>query len=638
MLSLLRRYSVLALALSALIAYAICSMAGAHEFARWIGIATTLVVVVITAASMVRDVLRGHYGLDILALVAMIATLSVGEVLASLIIVLMLSGGEALEDFASYRASRELTALLDRSPQIAHLVREGVDGDEHTVEDVSVETVEIGDTLLVRPSEIVPVNGVLVTESAVFDESSLTGESLPVAHTVGDAILSGSINGERAVTITATHLSSDSEYQKILELVRSAQDSHAPVVRLADRFAIPFTLVSLVIAATAWIISGDPVRFAQVLVLATPCPLLIAAPVAFLGGMSRSAKRGVVVKGGAVLEQLAKAKTVAFDKTGTLTKGRPELVEVRAAEGFDADEILLLAASAEQYSSHVLADGVCRAAHDRGIVLRQADNAQEEATNGVTAHFGPQRVVVGKFAYVAEQSEGAVATPLAEQQLAAYVSVDGVFAGALVLADAVRDDAPALVAWLQEAGVERVTMLSGDAAATVDSVADALGISERHPELLPGDKVTLLSGMTPKPTLMVGDGVNDAPVLAAADVGIAMGARGSTAASEAADAVILTDMISRVGEAIAISQRTLRIALQAIWIGIVLSIGLMLVATTGVIPAVAGALMQEVIDLVAILYALRTLRGPLPSFGATAEATTARPEATAPAHQPSLGA
>lgn len=569
-------------------------------------IATAYVALVIawTLVGMVREVLRGHVGLDILAVVAMAATLAVSEYVASLIIVLMLAGGEALEDFAGRRARRELSALLDRSPRTAH--REQSDG---SVADVPVDEVNADETLLVRPSEVVPVDGVLLSDEGSFDESSLTGESMPATHSRGDEIMSGSVNGSRAVRLRTVRTAADSQYQQIIALVREAEDSRAPVVRLADRFAVPFTAVSLVLAGAAWGISGDPTRFAEVLVLATPCPLLIAAPVAFLGGLSRAAKAGVILKGGSVIEQLARARSAAFDKTGTLTRGRPMLTQIRAAADVDVDELLTLAASAEEYSTHVFAEGIGRAATERGLPLRPASAAEEVATAGVRATIDGHDVAVGKLSFVEGLASDATATALSPGEAAAYVAIDGRFAGALVLADDPRPESAAVVTWLRGNGIERTVMLTGDAAATANSVAASVGIDQVHAELLPPDKVRLAAELQPRPVVMVGDGVNDAPVLAAADVGIAMGARGSTAAGDAASAVILQDSLSRVVDAIAISRHTLRVAFTAIWIGIALSVGLMLVAMTGLIPAVAGALVQEVVDLATILYALRALGG-----------------------------
>ena len=606
----LGRYPVITVTVVVLAAVLLLHVVGEDVLGRWIATVCVAAFVVWTLVGMVRDVMRGHVGLDILAVVAMVATLAVGEYLASLIIVLMLSGGEALEDFAARRAKRDLTALLDRSPRIAHVIVHPLSGESDEVRDVAVDDVVVGDVLLVRPSEIVPVDGVLLSESGSFDESSLTGESLPVTREVGGDVLSGAINGTRAVHVRAVRRSVDSQYQQIVALVRAAEGSKAPVVRLADRFAIPFTAVALVLAGTAWLISGDSTRFAEVLVLATPCPLLIAAPVAFLGGLSRAAKTGVIMKGGAVIEQLARVRSAAFDKTGTLTEGRPDLVDVRPAPGFGHDELLLLAASAEQYSSHVLAEGIRRAAATRGLELIAAEAASEVATNGVTAKIDGRTVVVGKPAYVASLAADTERVSLGAGEAAAYVAVDGRFAGVLVLADDPRPESAAVISWLREQGLERITMLTGDTAATAETIAKDVGIDEVHADLLPPEKVRLAAQLHPRPVMMVGDGVNDAPVLAAADIGMAMGAKGATVAGDAADIVILVDSLAKVADAVSIGRHTLRVALTAIWIGIGLSVGLMIVAMTGVIPAVAGALTQELVDLATILYALRALGGP----------------------------
>ena len=617
------RYPVITLTVIVMIAVLALNLSGLDQAGRWLATLYVSAIIVWTLIGMVRDVMRGHVGLDVLAVVAMVATLAVGEYVAALIIVLMLSGGEALKDYAGRRAKKELTALLDRSPQIAHVIVHPDATTSDEVRDAAADDVRIGDVLLVRPSEIVPVDGVLLTESGTFDESSLTGESMPVSRAAGEEVLSGAVNGSRAVRMRAIRRSADSQYQQIVALVRDAQESRAPVVRLADQFAIPFTAVSLVIAGAAWGISGDPTRFAEVLVLATPCPLLIAAPVAFLGGLSRAAKAGIIIKGGAVIEQLARVRSAAFDKTGTLTQGRPDLVDVRAAAGFDADEVLRLAASAEQYSSHVLAEGIRRAADDRGLHIESATDAREVATNGVTATIGGRIVVVGKPAYIAALAPDTQRADLDPGQAAAYVAVDGRFAGVLVLADDARAESPAVVEWLGAHGVGRIVMLTGDAQATAESIAHAVGITEVHAELLPPEKVHLAAELRPRPVLMVGDGVNDAPVLAAADIGIAMGAKGATAAGDAADAVILKDSLAKVVDAISIGRHTLRVAYAAIWIGIGISIALMLIAATGVIPAVAGALIQELVDLATILYALRALTGPPSGLALPVEPTPA---------------
>ncbi|RKT31102.1 heavy metal-(Cd/Co/Hg/Pb/Zn)-translocating P-type ATPase [Microbacterium sp. AG1240] len=588
----------------------VLTVIGRDDIARWSATAWVGAFIAWTLVGMVRDVLAGHVGLDLLAVVAMVSTLAVGEYVASLIVVLMLSGGQALEQYATRRAKRDLTSLLDRSPRRAHVLVRPDDAGSAETREVAVADVRVGDILLIRPSEIVPVDGVLLSSDGTFDESSLTGESLPVARVRGDHVLSGVVNGSGAVRVHAERTSERSQYQQIVALVESAQSSRAPVVRLADRFAIPFTAVALVLAGGAWIVSGLPERFAEVLVLATPCPLLIAAPVAFLGGLSRSAKTGVIVKGGGVIEQLARVRSAAFDKTGTLTQGRPRLTEVRPAWPFDADELLRLAASAEQYSTHVFADTIRREAVDRGLTLRAADRAEEVATLGVTAMIGGREVVVGKPGFVAGVAPETVPITLHGGEAAAYVAVDGCFAGVLVLADPARPESAEVVRWLREHGVENIVMLTGDGPSTAAAIARRVGIDVVHSDLLPGQKVVYAAGMVPRPLMMVGDGINDAPVLAAADIGVAMGARGATAAGDAADVVVLVDSLTKVAEAVAIGRHTLRVAVTAIWIGIGLSTALMIIATSGAIPAVAGALIQELVDVATILYALRALGGP----------------------------
>lgn len=599
-----RRYPLVAVTLVVALAGGVLAAIGAGAAATWLFAGWAAIVVVIQGVDMVRDALRGHWGLDVLAITAIIATLLVGEHVASLIIVLMLTGGEALEDYAAGRARRELTALLERAPQLAHREAAGAD-----LEDVPASAVRVGDVLLLRPSEIVPVDAELLSPHAVVDESTLTGESLPVELREGDRLLSGSVNAEAAVRIRATATAADSQYQGIVRLVERAAESKAPVVRLADRYAVPFTAVALLIAGIAWAVSGDPVRFAEVLVVATPCPLLIAAPVAFMGGMSRAARSGIIVKGGGVLEQLGAARTAVFDKTGTLTAGTPSVEAVRPAAGFTAGEVLRLAASAEQYSSHVLAASVIRAARERGLELAEAASATERATFGVVAQVEGVDVVVGKLALVREHAPDAVAAELTSGELAIYVAVDGRAVGSIIARDGIRPEAAATIAALAEMGIRDTVMLTGDAWPTARHVAAELGIPTVRAECLPSDKVEAVQAIERRPVLMVGDGVNDAPVLAAADVGIAMGAKGATAASESADVVITLDDLSRTARAVRIGRDTRRIALQSIWIGIVISLGLMVVAAFGAIPAVAGALAQEVVDLVAILWALRAIGG-----------------------------
>lgn len=598
----------------------ILAVTGAGVAVQWLFSAYALLIAAWQAVGMVRDILRGHWGLDILAVTAIMSTVLVGEYVAALIVVLMLTGGEALEDYANRRARRELDALLTRAPQLAHRI----EGDY--IADIRADDVRPGDVLLVRPSEIVPVDASLRSVETTMDESSITGESVPVEKRAGDSVLSGSVNGQSAVEVVATATAAESQYQQIVALVAEAAASKAPVVRLADRYAVPFTVFSLLLAGVAWWLSRDPVRFAEVLVLATPCPLLIAAPVAFIGGMSRSARNGVIVKGGGVLEQLSAAKSAVFDKTGTLTYGTPTLVAIRSEPGFADSDLLGLAASAEQYSSHVLATSIIAAARQRGLPLTEAEWAREAATNGVQAKVNGHVVIVGKFAFVAQHASDAARTAIAPGQLAIYVAIDGRFAGAILASDQLRGNARATLERLGELGVQNTLMLTGDAQATADHIAAELGITNVRAECLPADKVHEVAAITARPVIMIGDGVNDAPVLAAADVGIAMGAKGATAASESADAVILVDDISRTAKAVEIGHDTVRIALQSIWLGIIVSVALMTIAAFGVIPATAGAVLQEVVDLATILAALRAIGGRQDG-SSDARATTTKPEA-----------
>ncbi|MBD7919324.1 cadmium-translocating P-type ATPase, partial [Cellulomonas sp. Sa3CUA2] len=573
---------------------------GPDGAARWVVSAYAVVVALVQARGMVDDLRAGNHGIDLLAVTAIASTVAVGEYWAALVVCLMLTGGEALEDYAAGRARRELTGLLQNAPRTAHRL-----GPDDQPTDVPVEDVVVGDRLLVRPFEAVPVDGVLESPDATLDESSLTGESLPVDHVRGDGLLSGSVNGGEAIELRATAAAADSQYQRIVALVREAQDSKAPFVRLADRVAVPFTIGALALAVGAWLVSGDPTRIAEVLVVATPCPLIIAAPVAFMAGMSRSARAGIIVKSSGTLEQLARARTAAFDKTGTLTHGEPRVTEVHA-DGMTPEELLVLAAAVEQYSSHPLADAVVDRAHEDGLVVPAAEDVTEVPAHGMRGTVGGRVVVVGSARYVARET--GVAPAQGDGGTGVHVAVDGRPAGLLTLADELRPETRATIAALHRAGVGTVMMLTGDGAQVARRIADEAGIDDVRAELLPQDKVDAIRSAPRRPVMMVGDGVNDAPVLAAADVGIAMGARGASAASESADVVVTVDDLSRVARAVQIGGRTLRVAWQAIGIGVVLSVGLMLVAAAGALPALAGAWLQEAVDLTTILWALLAVR------------------------------
>lgn len=579
---------------------AVLELAGQQVAAQWLVSAFALVVAAGQARGMVDDLRSGSYGIDLLAVTAIVSTVAVGEYWAALVVCLMLSGGEALEDYAAGRARRELTSLLENAPRTAHRVRP--DGE---VEDIDVDDVEIGDRLLVRPFETVPVDGVLESAAASLDESSLTGESLPVAVERGGQVLSGAVNGSGAIEVRAAARAADSQYQRIVQLAAEAQESRAPFVRLADRVAVPFTLLAFAIAGTAWALSGDATRFAEVLVVATPCPLIIAAPVAFLGGMSRSASVGIIVKHSGALEQLARARTAAFDKTGTLTYGEPRVAGVHPATGSEG-ELLALAAAVEQHSNHPLARAIVERAEADAVPVPDASDVVEVPAHGVRATVDGQDVVVGSGRFVAEAAGGPV--PERPGTSVVHVAVEGRYAGHVALTDAPRTEARATVASLRRAGVRSVQVLTGDGAAAALAVAEQVGVDDVRADLLPQDKVAAVQEAGQRPVLMVGDGVNDAPVLAAADVGVAMGARGSSAASESADVVVLVDDLARVARAVHISQRTMRIAWQAISIGVALSVGFMVVAALGHLPAIVGAWLQEVVDLACIGWALLALR------------------------------
>ena len=625
MLDLIRRYPLVDVVVVAALATGVATILGAETVASWIATLAAGGVALIEAVRMARDLRAGRWGLDVLAIIAIGGTLATGDHWAALIVSLMVTGGQALEDFASARARSRLTALLAATPHLAS--RRTASGD---LEDVPLDAIVPGDVVAVTPGGTVPVDGILLSGEAEFDESRLTGESLPVVHAAGSALVSGSINGSVAIDLRATARAADSQYQQIVRLVDDAASSRGRFVRIADRLSVPFTVLALLIAGLAWVLSGDPRRFAEVLVVATPCPLLIAAPVAFVAGMGRAAKQGIVIKTGESLERLARPRTVALDKTGTITAGRPQVARIDAFGAHDAAAILAVAAGAERHSNHVLAAAIVDAARARGIVPSFVTDSEEVTANGVGGQVDGTPVCVGKAAFVASRTSPFEAVLLGPGETAVYVGIGSEPAGRIVLRDEVRANAAETIAQLRSLGVRQIVMLSGDAGATARHVGTEVGITDVRADLLPGDKVTAVAGMSDHPILMVGDGVNDAPVLAAADVGIAMGARGSTAASETADVVILPDDISRVVTAVSTARRTVGIARQSIAVGIGLSVVLMFIAATGVIPALAGALLQEAVDVVTIVNGLRAGRvgrgggtkGPTPETAVSERLTT----------------
>jgi heavy metal translocating P-type ATPase len=553
------------------------------------------------AWDMLRTLRTGGYGIDILAASAIIASVALGQYWAAVVIVLMLTGGEALEKYAERRAHSELDALLKNAPQTATVIRKG-----KTLK-LTVDEIRIGDKLVIKAGEMVPVDAIIIDGRASFDESSLTGESLPQPKDIDSQLLSGSINLDGEVTAKATAIAADSQYQQIVKLVRNASVSQAPFVRLADRYSIPFTLLAYGIACTVWYLTGDAMRFLEVLVVATPCPLLLAAPIALMSGMARASRYGIIIKTGSSLEKLADTETVAFDKTGTLTRGELAVEAVTAMKGYTKEAVVGLAASLEQSSNHVVAHAVLAEAAAKKIKLTKAKHVTEIAGLGLSAQLKGQAVLVGRLSLLKERG---VTIPSSFKvtsvtQTAVYIAVDGALAGVIAFTDELRPEAAHTLQHLHELGIRNTLMVTGDNKATAQLIAKQLGIDEVHAEALPADKLKVLETVTARPLAFVGDGVNDAPALTASDVGIALGARGSTAASESADVVIMVDDVSRVGAAFHIAKRTFSIAQQSIFIGIGLSLILMAAFATGRFTALQGALIQEVVDVVVIFNALR---------------------------------
>lgn len=718
---------------------------------QWIVIALVVYTIVVTVIGMIDDLRHGHVGVDLLAVIAIASTVAVQEYWAAWAVVLMISSGEAIEEFAQSKAESNLTALVDAAPRTAHVVTlPGVRGHVHTTggehaadvteggfrkvagagdsgvggsaayvsvsgesdkpgtkpydaagehfETVPVDQVKLGDVILVLPGETVPVDGELLSGVATLDLSNINGEPVPREVYAGARVLSGAVNGSTALTMRATQLAQDSQYQKILELVSSAQESRPTVVKTADVLAVPFTILSLAIAGIAWTVAGTPLRFAQVLVLATPCPLLIAAPVAYVAGTGRLAKAGILIKAQDVLENLGRVSHIFFDKTGTLTVKQPQVVRVEKpfenSSPYDENHILMMAGVVEGYSVHILSKGIAAAGQkamqelyaryengqrlcaERDLPGHGRDypvvkNIEEQSGKGVSGEVNGHAVRVGRFAYVTADeagfthvlgagaaagiAAGAVAdsavgdsatgtaagaskkpevnslfAPLEPDEMAAYVAIDGKLAARIVLRDVPRENAKSSLEKLHRLGVKKLSMLTGDKEASARIIAGEVGIDDVQSELFPEGKVAAVKNatedahqnqpawdkvvqrvvgesMTRQVTMMVGDGVNDAPVLAVADIGMAMTDGTSTAASESAQVVIMNDDIASVPRAIAIARRTKKVMLQAVLVGLGLAIIGMVAAAFNLIPVVVGAFMQEAIDVVSILWALTAL-------------------------------
>ena len=667
---------------------------GNPGFGQWLIIALVLIIVADTVRGMIDDLRHGQVGVDLLAVVAILSTVAVHEYWASWAVMLMVTSGEAIEEYAQAKAEHSLTALMEAAPRTAHVVSlPGVGRDSagdagdasegfrrvgqfatasaaHRFDTVPVEQVQLGDVLMVLPGETVPVDGELLSGTATLDLSNINGEPVPREVFAGARVMSGAVNGSSALTMRATQVAADSQYQRILELVASAQESRPAVVKTADRLAVPFTVLSLVIAGVAWAVSGVPTRFAQVLVLATPCPLLIAAPVAYIAGTGRLAAAGVLIKAQDVLENLGRVTQVFFDKTGTLTVKQPQVVRVEmlpgAATQFDGDHVLMMAGVVESYSVHILSKGIAKAGTEAMARLRrQSENdgrpcpesdavwfgvgrehpvvkgINEEAGKGVSGEVNGHVVRVGRLSFAAAGKDGFLTAGNADptgprhdprpgteaaggteedvrtrfgllqpDEMASYVSIDGRLIARIVLRDVPRANAGTALAKLHALGVAKLAMLTGDKRASADIIANEVGIDEVHAELFPEDKVAAVKSAAEDGnavTMMVGDGVNDAPVLAVADIGVAMTDGTSTAASESAQVVVMTDDIAAVPRAIAIARRTKRVMLQAVIVGLALAVIGMIAAAFDLIPVVVGAFLQEAIDVVSILWALTAL-------------------------------
>jgi heavy metal translocating P-type ATPase len=602
------RRALIAIALGGLVSGAVAWANGLSDLANWCWAAGTLPVVIGLLISMIRDFLAGRMGVDSVAFVSMSGALVLGQNLAGIVIAIMYAGGNLLEDIAVARAERDLRSLIDRAPRIAHRRADSA------IEDVPIEQVAVGDDILVRAGEVVPVDGLITSQLAMIDEAALTGEPIPVSRQAGELARSGSLNAGDTFEIRASALASESTYAGIVRMVSAAQTAKSPFIRMADRYALLLLPITLAIAGGAWFFSNDPVRGLAVLVAATPCPLILAAPVAFIAGVARAAKRGILIKGSGPLEALARTHTVMFDKTGTLTVGGARLVAIEVAPGQSADEVLRLAGSLEQASHHVVAAAIVEAAIAKGLKLTVPSEVRETMGSGLEGVIDGRTVRVGSYQMVhgARTSETWAARALRRASwrsaLSVFVAVGGRTIGAVLLADELRRETPRAVQSLRTAGVARIVMVTGDRADAAETIGAALDLDAVLAEREPADKVdAVATEQRQSPTVMVGDGINDAPALAVANVGIAMGARGASASSEAADVVILVDRLDRVSDAVAIARRTRGIALQSILCGMALSGLAMCFAAAGLLPPIAGALTQEAIDVAVILNALRAL-------------------------------
>lgn len=597
--------AILLIAATGLIAGLVFYFSGRPNAANLIWIAGVVPALAALVVEILRSLRSGEVGLDIVAALSMTAAVTFGETLAAAVVAVMYSGGTFLEGFAEGRARREMRDLLSRVPRTATRHRNG------GLEEVALDNIAPGDRLLIRQGDVVPVDGRIASAAAFVDTSALTGESLPVRLDRGSEAMSGSTNAGDVFDLEATREAKDSTYAGIVRLVEEAQASKAPMARLADRWSLGFLAVTVAIAFAAWWFTGDPIRAVAVLVVATPCPLILAVPVALVAGLSRAAHFGVLVKGAKPLEAMARIRTLILDKTGTLTDGRPQIVSIDSHDGMGADDILRYAAALDQASKHPVAQAIVAAAKDRGLTLPIPEDVAEIPGEGVIGFIDGRQVIVGGDGFVAGRVGRVSGDPpeLAAGSVMVAVAVDGRLAGHLVMSDPLREGAAEMLASLRRQGVARILLATGDRAEVAERVTEGLGLDGIRSGLTPDEKVLLvLTEHKNGPVMMVGDGVNDAPALAAADVGVAMGARGAAASAEAADVVLLVDRVDRIAPGIEIARRSRRIALESVVAGIGLSVLGMIAAAFGYLTPVQGALLQEAIDVAVILNALRALR------------------------------
>ncbi len=597
--------ALLLVALAGLVSGLAFYFAGRAVVADTVWFVAVLPVLIALLVEILRSLMRGEVGLDIVAALSMTAALAFGETLAAAVVAVMYSGGTFLEIFAEGRARRDMHDLLSRVPRTATRHRNG------GLEEAPLDKIEPGDRLLIRQGDIVPVDGSIASENAFLDTSALTGESLPVRLSRGAEAMSGSTNAGEPFDLTATRLATQSTYAGIVRLVEEAQRSKAPMARLADRWSLGFLAVTVAIAFAAWWFTGDPIRAVAVLVVATPCPLILAVPVALVAGLSRAAHFGVLIKGAGPLEAMARTRILILDKTGTLTDGRPQIVSIDSYDGAGEDDILRLAGALDQASKHPVAQAIVTAAKARGLVLPVPSEVTEIPGEGVVGSVEGHKVVVGGDTFVGKLVGRTAGDhpALSAGSVIVAVAVDGHVAGHLVMADPLREGAGIMLAGLREEGIERILLATGDRVEVAERVTEGLGLDALRAGLTPDQKVLLvLTERKDGPVMMVGDGVNDAPALAAADVGVAMGARGAAASAEAADVVLLVDRIDRLRSGIEIARRSRRIAVESVVAGIGLSILGMTAAAFGYLTPVEGALLQEAIDVAVILNALRALR------------------------------